>query len=579
MSKLSIFTSIVFLFACGGDKDQDTSVISDDVTYHKDIAPILSENCSGCHKVGGLNPDILFDDAESAIMFAPVINNAVQQMTMPPFYAVETDECPNPWGFSHDPRLSDEEKALIQAWTDAGAPEGDPENASPLVSSNVSDLTDANATYYPEGYYTTSPVGSVKDEFVCFSIDPELDEVGWMEALQILPDDPEVVHHVLVAIDHDGESADLVDSDGVYDCFGGFGVNATLIGGWVPGSAPIRQPIHSAIRVGAESRIVLQMHYHLIEEARPDKTGLAVRWAEKTPVRPAYINLHGNLSEQYGDGSGLQPGPNDNGQPEFLIPAGATDHVELMRLDIFDSLVEDYEVFMVGNHMHYVGRDMRAWLEKSDGDDECLLHTPSWDFDWQQLYTYDADAGNSPVVSPGDKLWLECRFDNSMDNPWAVAALEEYGYTEPVDVGLGEGSLDEMCLLVIGTVPSVKMSVDGQTHSGVSSVNVSSTDYAFTKDCEGPSGFKIDGNTVKGVSACGLDVLDFLYTVEISYTGTVNGNTASGDLSLHLLNMGTFTSTWTGNIDGDSLNVVFDFEPLIGEGRVRYQGDFNVTAN
>jgi hypothetical protein len=55
--------------------------------------------------------------------------------------------------------------------------------------------------------------------------------LGW-RGFQVLPQDQEVVHHVLAAIDLTGETAALADENGVYDCFGGFGAASTFIGGW-----------------------------------------------------------------------------------------------------------------------------------------------------------------------------------------------------------------------------------------------------------------------------------------------------------------------------------------------------------
>ena len=56
---------------------------------------------------------------------------------------------------------------------------------------------------------------------------------------------------------------------------------------------------------------------------------------------------------------------------------------------------------------------------------------------------------------PGDYLYLRCRFNNSMSNPYVVEALGEQGLDAPVDVYLGEETLDEMCLGVFGIAYSI----------------------------------------------------------------------------------------------------------------------------
>ncbi len=61
-----------------------------------------------------------------------------------------------------------------------------------------------------------------------------------------------------------------------------------------------------------------------------------------------------------------------------------------------------------------------------------------------------------PLTRSGDKIYLRCEYDNSMNNPYVVEALEDQGLDAPIDVVLGEETLDEMCLGVFGiAIPSV----------------------------------------------------------------------------------------------------------------------------
>jgi hypothetical protein len=84
---------------------------------------------------------------------------------------------------------------------------------------------------------------------------------------------------------------------------------------------------------------------------------------------------------------------------------------------------------------------------------ECLLHTPKWDFNWQRLYQFDEeDPLELPRLRGGDTLQLRCTYDNTLGNDAVAEALEEAGETEPADVYLGQGTLDEMCLGIFGVV-------------------------------------------------------------------------------------------------------------------------------
>jgi hypothetical protein len=326
------------------------------------------------------------------------------------------------------------------------------------------------------------------------------------------------------------------------------------------------------------------MHYHLGAEEHSDGTGVALRWADGTPVREAQVGLQGNAGQQNTDGTGLQPGPNDTGAPSFFIPAGVEDHVETMYYDEFREFLREVEIFLVANHMHYVGTDMRMWLERGDqapepeGAEACLLHTPRWDFDWQQFYYYDPTVA-APKLYPGDTLWLRCEFNNTLGNDGVVQALLEAGLEEPIDVGLGEGSLDEMCIGIVGFTNVVNMKVDGETHAGPLAMQAASTDFGFDDPCNGPTSLQVTTNgTMSGLAACGLDVLGLLATIEVSFSGNDHGDgTASGDLTVSAIGVaGGGTFAWTGTYTGDVLNIDLDATATFSGNDVHFSG--TITA-
>ena len=105
----------------------------------------------------------------------------------------------------------------------------------------------------------------------------------------------------------------------------------------------------------------------------------------------------------------------------------------------------------VGTHMHWVGQDMKIDIERvnppaGQPEKECLLQTPRWDFNWQRSYIYDTPIEQLPRAHAGDRVNMRCRYNNSMSNPFLSRALQEQGMTAPVDVRLGEETLEEMCL-------------------------------------------------------------------------------------------------------------------------------------
>jgi hypothetical protein len=107
---------------------EDFGVHTHEVTFNKDIAPILARSCVSCHRAGGAAP-VAFTSYRTVRRYATRIREKTairdRMGAMPPWYA-EKDI-----GIQHylqDPSLSDRDLALIQAWVDNGVPEGAPED-------------------------------------------------------------------------------------------------------------------------------------------------------------------------------------------------------------------------------------------------------------------------------------------------------------------------------------------------------------------------------------------------------------------------------------------------------------------
>ena len=554
---------IFFLIGCHSSIEKFDTAEETTPTYYQDIAPLLYNSCSGCHREDGLNPNLLFLTAESAIQLAPVLNAAMQAERMPPFMARESEECENPWGFLHDPRLSSSQKEMMQAWIDAGTPLGDEASATALTEPSSHNLDGDLQILTPAGGYTTNPIGNTKDEFICYSLNPN--QSGWLEAFEVLPDNASVVHHVLVGIDNEGESASIADADSRYPCFGGFGVsNVTFVGGWVPGASPTQMPEHSAVNVPEGARIVLQMHYHLVETAEQDQTGIALQWAEAPPIRQSYFALMGNSHFAIDAENGLVTTSEDQ---TFLIPAGAENHTETMHYKLFETLSRGIDIFLVANHMHYVGERMRMWIEGES--DFCLLDTPEWDFNWQQSYFYDANNQNNPTVSPGDQLWISCTYNNSLSNSNLVDALLENNLSEPIPVGLGEGSLDEMCLGIFGFTPQLTYKHENPTHAGSLEVSISAGSF-FSAECLGVASIQEEAN-IEANAACGLVLQENLISLEFSLRNDVF------TIKIPLVQEEPQEMDWTITSEGDHRTLSFEGNVTTQQGTFWVEGTADLT--
>jgi hypothetical protein len=98
---------------------------ADQITFHKDIEPILQRSCQGCHRDGGVGPMPLVSYDQVA-PYAGLIEykTAIRDRAgaMPPWYVEKGIGIQE---FKNDVSLSDEEIAAISQWARSGTPEGD----------------------------------------------------------------------------------------------------------------------------------------------------------------------------------------------------------------------------------------------------------------------------------------------------------------------------------------------------------------------------------------------------------------------------------------------------------------------
>jgi hypothetical protein len=310
-------------------------------------------------------------------------------------------------------------------------------------------------------------LGGTTDAFRCFVLDPKIATASWMNGLDIVPGNRTIVHHVLVFTVPGGVASitQPLDASNSYDCFGGIKQkSANMIAAWAPGGLPYDLPSNIGTPISAGSAIVMQVHYHPHADAStaPDATTVKLRTTTQKPQYTLDLELIGNFDKAVdASGAGLLPDPDDrNGMVEFRIPAGSSSHTETMQYTLTTNVTKGVvkpQIYLIGAHMHLVGTDelvtmKRAAATNGDPLEECLLHVPQWDFNWQRGYVLDADLSKLPYFLPGDVLTVRCRYNNTMQNPALAAALLEQGLKSPSDVTLGETTLDEMCLAIPGAI-------------------------------------------------------------------------------------------------------------------------------
>ena len=384
------------------------------VTWSKDIVPIVQQHCQGCHRPGDIGPFSLAS-YDPAYRERQKILRAVERRKMPPWKPV-----PGFGEFRNVRRLDDRDIVLIRGWIAAGAPEGDPKDLPPPREWPTTwTLGPPDAVIAPESAYEV-PSGD-RDLYRCFVIPTSYPEDMYLSAVDFIPGNRQIVHHVLTYLDTSGTAAKLDEADpGLgYTCFGGPGfLPAGGIGGWAPGARPERRPDGVGTLLPAGARVVMQVHYHNRRGVtESDRTQIGLYFSKKTvDKRVRAIPIANRV---------------------FTIPAGESRHE--VRASYTIPLGRDLHAIGVAPHMHLLGREMKVTATYPDGTVTPLIYIDDWDFHWQGNYTF-----TKPVPLPGGtRIDVMAVFDNS-------AANRRNPSSPPRDVRWGEGTADEMCIAFVG---------------------------------------------------------------------------------------------------------------------------------
>lgn len=435
--------------ACGNDRaDPPDEPPIARATWYQDVAPILAEHCMTCHQPGGIAPFAL-TEYDTAVEQSQRMIEEIERGAMPPFDAREDADCTPRFGWVDDPRLSADEKATLHAWIEDGHALG---TVAEIPAPPDTALANISKTVQPATPWTTS--GS-RDQFICFVLDPGNTKLEWLTGLQVRPDNELVVHHAVITEVVPGAEHDaLVAARGIgqpWNCEtatpAGFVVHV-----WTPGNQPMQTSPEIAVPILAGSKLVMQIHYHPANTVNaPDATAVDLQYSSAWPRRMYFVGAFGNEFQA----PNLLPGDYDAGTPRFLIPAHAPNHVERMRITIPDlGDTRDVRLFSANPHMHLIGTHIAAKIERpaargTDPRTECLANG-AWNFDWQRTYQYDAPLDELPSIAAGDILDIECRWNNTLENPFVQRMMHDANLTAPIDVALGEQTINEMCLEIFG---------------------------------------------------------------------------------------------------------------------------------
>lgn len=391
---------------------------SGDVSFTRDVAPILHARCVACHRQGNVGPFPLttFEEVKS---HAPMVVETVRGRLMPPWMPDANPGHP----FVGDRRLADAEIATIVAWVEGGCVPGDPRDEPPLPQSiDGWQLGQPDLVLRVPEPFTVPADGP--DRLQHFVVPIEIPEDKVVAAVEFHPGDRRVVHHAVLFLDASG-TARRLDAATPEPGYGGFGGPGFLpsgaLGGWSPGNTPRRLPGGRGRHLKRGSDLVVQIHYHPDGMERVDRSEIGLFFIDE-PTAKIVAERERLVGSIWTSAYDIDIPPGD---PCWTTTASYT-------------LPKEVTVVGIVPHMHLLGRSARVRAELPDGRSELLIAIPSWNYAWQDEFLFER-----PFPLPaGTRIVTEGVFDNSAGNPSNPSK-------PPRRVEWGDGTLDEMLFTFI----------------------------------------------------------------------------------------------------------------------------------
>ena len=345
------------------------------VSYTDDIVPILQENCVSCHHDGAIGPWSMSSHA-MVRGWSPMMREVVMTRRMPP------GQIDGHVGkkIAEVAGLSIEEKQKLIHWIDAGAPMG--EGVDPLPQMT---FTDGRFSLGEPDMVFKVPAQSIPAtgivDYRYVPVELNLDRDVWIRAMEFVPGDREVLHHVITYLSSPADKSGSEQNKAAE--------RGDNIGGFAPGRQPDQFRDNSGRFIPKGSNLLLQMHYTTSGRETVDETEVGLFIYDKPP---AFV-MSGGVA----------------GQRRFLVPPGAKEH--MLRGE--QSVERDAYLYEMTPHMHFRGKHMSYSVEYPNGKTEQLLSVPKYDFNWQFNYRLE-----EPLFLPaGSKLIATGAMDNSDRNP------------------------------------------------------------------------------------------------------------------------------------------------------------------
>ncbi|HEV8315955.1 MAG TPA: cytochrome c [Vicinamibacterales bacterium] len=383
------------------------------VTFTKDVAPILYRSCISCHQPGEIAPMSLltYNDARP---WARAIKTKISAREMPPWFIDRTIGIQK---FKSDPSLSDAEIATLVKWVDSGAPQGNPADMPPPPKQMDKTAWTIGTPDLIVKYPTFKMPPAGPDLYGALFESFGTKEDRYIKAIQTrVPDQGsrKVVHHALSFAVDPSDRSDSGDDSG--------GGSGQFLVEYASGKNAEIYPADSGLLLPAGHDAKLSYHLHSIGEPVDAKVELGiVFWPQG--VVPKHIRWSKQLGQE--------------AATDLDIPGGS-----IVRRDGYQRLSKAARITAFQPHAHIRGK--YQCLELIYPGQPVRTETVScanWNYNWHTIYNYEDDV--APIVPAGTLLHVITWYDNSTTNRFNP---------DPKNwVGAGTGrTIDEMGFAWIG---------------------------------------------------------------------------------------------------------------------------------
>ena len=350
------------------------------VTFTKDVAPILQERCQTCHRPDTFAPMSLLT-YEEARPWAKSIKAKILAHEMPPWYI---DKNVGVKRFKNDVSLTDQEIATIVKWVDSGAPKGDPADMPPprkFDNGNTWHMGQPDVIVQLPKDIVVPAQGA--DKWIDVVVDAGLNEDRYIQGIEILPlKGFRSVHHVTTAMKHEDDSDD------------GDNVQGTFLNEYALGKNADVFPDGAGRLIKAGTKINFNLHLHATGTETPINVALGLKLYPK-----GYTPKYAEITEKLGDPKDLDIPPN----------------VDSVRFDGYQTLAKPTRLLSFQPHLHNRGKASCMEAIYPGGHKvEMLSCVSRYQFAWHLVYLYEEDE--QPLLPAGTILHMISWYDNSSGN-------------------------------------------------------------------------------------------------------------------------------------------------------------------